>query len=222
MNNFNLNYDEEQEVPPHLSNDPSYMSFSGQDPNYAFGSLLPHDSDPSLQSFERPQPDLEGRMSHVMLNYDQTSGLSMPMNLDPTNAFAYNAPTYPSTTMGTMGIPQFQSTYPPFQQSMAVYSQPVPLARKDQYDTSTDSAMNFEDSGFSARNSDRSQLQAPRIQRRVDKPQPGPRTSQPVAIQPKKPPPAPGEFSCARHGPSILTKESGSLAGAGKARNWQD
>jgi hypothetical protein len=33
-----------------------------------------------------------------------------------------------------------------------------------------------------------------RVQRRVERPQLGPRPSQPVAIQPKKPAPTPGKF----------------------------
>jgi pre-rRNA-processing protein SRD1 len=143
------------------------MIHPGQVGSYAFSAMLPQDADLPLQNFERTQPpDLEGRMSNVMLAYDGASSASMPMNLDPTQAFAYDAPAYPATTMG---MPQYhQSTYPSFQPTMPVYSQPT-LGRRDLYDTSTDSTANFEDSDFSGRNSDRSQVQA-RAPRRPERP----------------------------------------------------
>jgi hypothetical protein len=195
MNSFNLEYDDDERDPSsQLPSDPSYLAFPGQVGSYAYGAMLPQDSALPLQSFERSQPpDLEGRMSNVMLAYDPASGVSMPMNLDPTNAFAYDAQAYPPTTMG-MGMPQFHHTYPPYHSSMPGYSQPISQARKEQYDTSTDSTVNLEDSDFSGRNSDRSQVQAPRVPRRVEKPQPASRPSQPVAIQPRKPAPLLGKF----------------------------
>jgi pre-rRNA-processing protein SRD1 len=180
MDNYNLQYDDEQD-PSSLPAE-SYLGFPGQVGNYAYGAMLPQDAALPPQNFERSQPpDLEGRLSNVMLTYNPT-GVSMPMNIDPTNAFAYDAQAYPPTTMG---MPQFQSAYAPFQPSVPGYAQPTP-ARKEPYDTSTDSTVNFEDSDFSARNSDRSQV-PPRAPRRVEKLQPAPRPSQPVAIQPKKP-----------------------------------
>ncbi|CAG7958938.1 unnamed protein product [Penicillium salamii] len=204
--NFNIDYADDQELP-----DPSYMPFPGQVGNYAFGAMLPQDSNLPLQNFERTQPGLEGRMSNVMLAYEGANAVSMPMNMDPTNAFAYDAPAYPPSTMG---MPQYQTTYATFQQSMPVYSRP-PLARREQYDTSTDSTANFEDSDFSARNSDRSQVAA-RASRRVDRPQPGPRPSQPVAIQPKKPAPAQEDISPGLEKPEIgKTEHTGIYSSSG-------
>ncbi|KAJ5555494.1 hypothetical protein N7461_003964 [Penicillium sp. DV-2018c] len=119
MNNF-IEYDDESKDPSQHP-DASYMAFPGQAGNYdAFGAILPQNSDLPLQNFDRSQPpDLEGHMSNVMINYGiPTSNVSMPINLDTTNAFAYNVPTsYPPT----MGIPpmdqsQLQSTYQAFQQ----------------------------------------------------------------------------------------------------------
>jgi pre-rRNA-processing protein SRD1 len=199
------------------------MTFPTQVGNYAFGAMLPQDANLPVQSFERPPLDLEGRMSNVMLAYDSMPNpLSMPTNLDPNSAYAYSIPTtYPATSMGLtqMEQPQFQPPYQSFPQSMPVsyypqahsqlpqpqpQPQPAPLARKDPYDTSTDSTANFEDSDFSGQTSDRLQVQ---MQPRSQRPPPqerrlqpaGPyRASQPVAIQPKKPVPAKGEL-CARY-----------------------
>lgn len=168
--------------------DASYLPFSGQVPNYAFGAMLPQDANLPLQNFERTQqPDLSGRMSNVMLAYEAAAGASMPMNLDPTTAFAYETPPYPATTMGI----QFQSTYPPFQQSMPAFTEPPP--RREQYETTTETTANFEDSDVSGRNSDRSQVPT-RAPRRLERPLGHTRPSQPVAIQPKKPPPVIGEY----------------------------
>lgn len=207
MNNFNLEYDDEHQVPSHP--DPSYTTFPNQG-NYAFSAMLPQDADLPLQNLARSQPsDLEGPRSNVMLTYDgiPTSGISMPMNMNATNAYTYDIPTtYPTTTMGIhpqMDHSQFQSTYPPYPHSMTVphYSQQLaPPARMERYDTSTDSTANFEDSDFSGRTSDWSQAQA-QVQRAQQQPperrlpaaQPY-RPSQPVAIQPKKPVAAKGEL----------------------------
>jgi pre-rRNA-processing protein SRD1 len=217
--NFNIDYDRDDSGDSGGSqplHDPSYMTFPSQVGNYAFSAMLPQDANIPLQSFERPPQDLEGRMSNVMLTYDtMPNTVSMPTNLDPNNAFAYNIPaTYPATTMGLtqMEQPQFQSAYQPFPPSMPVsfyphahshVPQPQPqsasLARKEPYDTSTDSTANFEDSDFSGQTSDRSHVQMqqqPRPQRppQERRLQPaGPyRASQPVAIQPKKSVPAKG------------------------------
>ncbi|CAG8025008.1 unnamed protein product [Penicillium olsonii] len=199
--NFNIDYTDEQDLP-----DASYMPFPGQVGNYAFGAMLPQDSNLPLQNFDRSQPG----MSNVMLAYEGANAVSMPMNLDPANAFAYDA-AYPPTTMG---MPQYQTTYPPFQQSMPMYSRPA-LARREQYDTSTDSTANFEDSDFSARNSDRSQVPA-RAPRRLERPQPGPRPSQPVAIQPKKPAPAQEDISPGLEKPGIgKTEHTGIYSSSG-------
>jgi hypothetical protein len=214
MNNF-IEYDDESQdssQPP----DASYMTFPGQVGNYEFSGILPQDTDLPLQNFGRSQPpDLEGRMSNVMLNYGiPTSGVSMPMNLDITNAFAYNVPTsYPPTmAIPPMDHSQFQPTYPAFTQTMPLPRYPQqagPLAgplSRNEYDTGTDSA-NFEDSDFSGRTSDRSQVQ-PRSQRQPERrlqPAGQPyRPSQPVAIQPKKPLPAKGELCLGHSSPLTL------------------
>ncbi|CDM32394.1 transcriptional regulator family: GATA type zinc finger [Penicillium roqueforti] len=201
MNSFNLDYDDEHQVPSQPTN-PPYTTFSNQN-NYAFSAMLSQDADLPLQNFARSQPsDLEGPRSNAMLTYDgiPTSGISMPMNTNATNAYSYDIPaTYPAI----MGLPpqmdhsQFQSAYPPFPQPMPLpqYSEPARPAPKERYDTSTDSTANFEDSDFSGRTSDWSQAQAPvQVQRAQRQPperrlpvgQPY-RPSQPVAIQPKKP-----------------------------------
>lgn len=215
MNSY-LEYNESQEDPsqPLPAHDASYMTFPNVG-NYAFGAMLPQDGDLPPQNFERP--DLEGRMSNVMLAYDgiPTSGVSMPMNLDPPDAFAYNVPTTYSAAMGIppqMDHSQFQSTYPSYPpMSMARYTQPTqhstqqplhqptsqptqqpgPLDHKELYDTTTDSTANLEESDFSGRTSDRLQVQ-PRTQRppperRLQAVGQPYRPSQPVAIQPKKP-----------------------------------
>ncbi|KAJ5780909.1 hypothetical protein N7457_006069 [Penicillium paradoxum] len=212
---FTLEYDESQEPPP----DPSYMTFPH---NYGFGAMLPQDADLPLQNFDR-QPGLEGRMSNVMLTYEgiPTSGVSMPVSLDPTNAFAYNA------TYSTMGVPpqmdhsQFQSTYP-YSSSMSIprYSQHAPPVRKEPYDTSTESTANFEDSDFSGRMSDRSYAQtqapaqppapAPPPERRLQPASQPYRPLQPVPIQPKKPVTAKDDLSPGLEKPEIgKTKHTG-------------
>ncbi|KAJ5566294.1 transcriptional regulator family: GATA type zinc finger [Penicillium sp. DV-2018c] len=197
MNNF-IEYDDESKDPSQHP-DASYMAFPGQAGNYdAFSAILPQNSDFPLQNFDRSQPpDLEGHMSNVMTNYGiPTSNVSMPINLDTTNAFAYNVPTsYPPTmAIPPMDQSQLQSPYQAFQQPNPPPPYPqqaLPLSGNE-YDTATNSA-NFEDSDFSGRASDRSQVQ-PRTQRQAERrtqPAGQPyRPSQPVAIQPKKPQPA--------------------------------
>ncbi|KAJ5372148.1 hypothetical protein N7517_004154 [Penicillium concentricum] len=212
MDSFTLEYDDEQGSSSQPSN-PSYIpAFSNG--NYAFSAMLPQDADLPLQNFARSQPsDLE--RSNVMPTYGiPTSGISMPLNIDATNAYAYDLPTtYPATTMGMppqIDHSQFQSTYPPFP-SMTVprYSQQLaPPARKELYD-STDSTANFEDSDFSGRTSNWShahpQVQIQRAQRHPERrlpPQPY-RVSQPVAIQPKKPVTAKKDISPGLEKPEI-------------------
>ncbi|KAJ5335410.1 hypothetical protein N7452_007813 [Penicillium brevicompactum] len=206
-NSFNLEYDDEH---PNLP-DPNYLPFPGQVGNYAFGAMLPQDSDLPLQNFDRSQPaNLEGRMSNVMLAYEGAA-VSMPMTLDPANAFAYDAPAYPPTTMG---MPQYQPSYPAYQQPMPGYPQPPP-GRREQHDTSTDSTANFEDSDVSGRNSDRSQVPG-RAPRRLERPQLGPKPPHPVAIQPKKPAPAQEDISPGLEKPEIgKTKHTGIYSSSG-------
>ncbi|KAJ5162412.1 White collar 1 protein [Penicillium capsulatum] len=218
MNGFNLDYarDESQDpgdgaashLPP--SHDPSLMSFPhGHVGNYPFGTVLPQDSDLALQGFERPsgsQAGLEGRLSGVMLAYDPAHAAgSMPMNLDASGPFGFDAPTtYPATSMGLAPPMDETQLHPAF----ASYSQPLPHTtgqylppsttpaqiqpREDQpyHNLGSNPTGSFEDSDFS-RASERSQLRVPRpIQERprVSPGQPAShRPSQPVAIQPKKP-----------------------------------
>ncbi|KAK4869746.1 hypothetical protein LT330_005470 [Penicillium expansum] len=225
MNTFNLEYDEEHQDSSQPPN-PSYTTFSNG--NYAFGTMLPQNTDLPLQNFARAQPsDLQGPRSNIMLTYDgvPTSGISMPMNMNATNAYTYDvSATYPATTMGMppqMDHSQFQSTYPPFAPSMTIphYSQPAHPARNEPYDITTDSTANFEDSDFSGRTSDWSQAQAQaqaqvqvqRVQRqpperRLPSGQPY-RASQPVAIQPKKPVAAKEDFSPGLEKPEIGNTE---------------
>lgn len=199
MNSFNLEYDDEQGSHPQY---PSYTTFSNQG-NYAFSAMLPQNADLPLQNFARSQPsDLEEPRSNAMLTYDglSTSGISMPMSMNATNAYTYNIPTtYSATTMGMppqMDHSQFQSTYPAFPPSMTIphYPQPAPPACNELYDTTIDSTANFEDSDFSGRTSDwshaQAQVQVQRAQRqplgrRLPAGQPY-RAPQPVAIKPKK------------------------------------
>ncbi|KAK9860982.1 hypothetical protein MYU51_006443 [Penicillium brevicompactum] len=206
-NSFNLEYDDEH---PNLP-DPNYLPFPGQVGNYAFGAMLPQDSDLPPQNFDRSQPaNLEGRMSNVMLAYEGAA-VSMPMTLDPANAFAYDAPAYPPTTMG---MPQYQPSYPAYQQPMPGYPQPPP-GRREQHDTSTDSTANFEDSDVSGRNSDRSQVPG-RAPRRLERPQLGPKPPHPVAIQPKKPAPAQEDISPGLEKPEIgKTEHTGIYSSSG-------
>lgn len=200
MNSFNLEYDDEQGSNPQ---NPLYTSFPSQG-NYAFSAMLPQNADLPLQNFARSQPsDLEEPRSNVMPTYDglSTSGISMPMNMNATNAYTYNIPnTYSATTMGMppqVDHSQFQSTYPLFPPSMMTphYPQLAPPICNEIYDTTTDSTANFENSDFSGRTSDwshaQAQVQVQRAQRqplerRLPAGQPY-RASQPVAIQPKKP-----------------------------------
>ncbi|KAJ5680394.1 hypothetical protein N7536_011533 [Penicillium majusculum] len=216
MNSFNLEYDDEQgSNPPN----PLYTSFLNQG-NYAFSAMLPQNADLPLQNFARSQPsDLEEPRSNLMLTYDglSTSGISMPMNMNATNAYTSNIPTTYSPT--TMGMPpqidhsQFQSTYPPFQPSMMIpnYPQHAPPAHNEIYNTTTDSTANFEDSDFSGRTSDWSHAQAhvqaqraqrQPLERRLPAGQPY-RVSQPVAIQPKKPVATKEDFSPGLEKPEI-------------------
>ncbi|KAJ5124658.1 uncharacterized protein N7515_008483 [Penicillium bovifimosum] len=210
MSNF-IEYDDESQDSSQLP-DASYMTFPGQVGNHAFSGILPQDPDFPLQNFSQSQPpDLEGRMSNVMINYGiPTSSVSMPMNLDTTNAFAYNVPTsYPSTmSIPPMDQSQFQSTYPAFQQTISFppHPQQAALLSRNEYDTGTDFA-NFEDSDFSGRTSDQSQVQS-RTQRQAERrlqPAAQPyRPSQPVAIKPKKPLPAKSELCLGHSSPLTL------------------
>ncbi|OQE16925.1 hypothetical protein PENFLA_c026G07214 [Penicillium flavigenum] len=202
MNSFSLEYDDEYQLTSQAPNH-SYTTFPNQG-SYAFSAMLPQDADLPLQNFARSQPsDLDGQRSNVMLTYDAmpTSGISMPMNMNATNAYTYDIPaTYPATTVGMppqMDHSQFQTTYPLFPNAMAVpyYSQLSPPAFSGPYNMSTDLTANFEDSNFPGRTSDWSQAQV-RVQvqrahrqppeRRLPTGQPY-RALQPVAIQPKKP-----------------------------------
>lgn len=210
MNGFDLDYsatnrDDEEDVRDGVLQS-SLMDFPG---SYAFSAMLPHDGDLNLPSFDRPgqqQGDLEGRLPNVMLTYDSipSTGVSMPMSLDASNAFAFDVPTsYPSTTMGLsarLDQPQLQNVFSPFAQSMdpsgQYLQQPsAPQSRKDAYNTATGSSGSYEDSDFS-RTSDRSQMSMSRPSQRF--PQYGQQSSyrslQPVAIQPKKPAAVKGEF----------------------------
>ncbi|CAG7998087.1 unnamed protein product [Penicillium nalgiovense] len=167
MNNFSLEYDDEYQLTSQAPNY-SYTTFPNQG-SYAFSAMLPQDADLPLQNFARSQPsDLDGQRSNDMLTYDgiPISGISMPMNMNATNAYTYDIPaTYPAITVGMppqMDHSQFQSTYPPFPYAMAVphYSQLAPPAFSGPYNMSTGSTANFEDSDFSGRTSDWSQAQA--------------------------------------------------------------
>ncbi|KAJ5520606.1 PAS fold-3, partial [Penicillium fimorum] len=189
MDNFTLEYDDEQGPSSQPSN-PSYLpAFSNG--NYAFGAMLPQGADLPLQNFARPQPsDLE--QTNVMPTYGiPTSGISMPLNMD-TNTYAYDIPTtYPTTTIEMpphIDHSQFQPTYPPFSMTVPRYSQQLALpARKELYDP-TDSTANFGDSDFSGRTSDWSHVHPQvQVQRAQRQPPQSYRVSQPVPIQPKKP-----------------------------------
>lgn len=222
MNGFTLDFtgahrDESQDprndVASHLppAHDPSLMGFpSSHVGNYPFGGLLPHEGDLALQGFDRPsgpQADLEGRLSGVMLAYDSANaGASMPMNLDTSGHFAFDAPTtYPAASMGlapTMDQTQIHPVYNPFSQPLPHTTGPylqhlsapshLPPHKEQPYNNlGPGSTGSFEDSDFS-RASERPRLQNPRpIQERPRASQAGqpiaPRASQPVAIQPKKP-----------------------------------
>ncbi|KAJ5254396.1 hypothetical protein N7524_011576 [Penicillium chrysogenum] len=202
MNSFSLEYDDEYQLTSQAPNH-SYTTFPNQD-SYAFRAMLPQDADLPLQNFERSQPsDLDGQRSNVMLTYDAmpTSGISMPMNMNATNAYTYDIPaTYPATTREMppqTDQSQFQTTYSPFPHAMAVphFPQLAPPAFSGPYNMSTPSIANFEDSHFSGRTSAWSQAQV-QVQVQRGRPQlpehhlPNGRTYrtlQPVAIQPKKP-----------------------------------
>lgn len=224
MNSFTLDYsagrDDSQDsgdrIRPHLppslsSHDASLMGFPhSQVGNYAFSAMVPPEGDLSLQAFDRPsgpQGDLEGRLSNVMLAYESgpNPGVTMPVNLDAGNTFAYDVPTtYPTTSMGLvppMGQNQIHPAFSPFSQSFLPAGQylqqppsapPPPLPHKEPYPTSTNSTGSFEDSDFS-RPSEASQVRGKQrpTQERQRPPPYGPSTSyrpqQPVAIQPKKP-----------------------------------
>ncbi|KAJ5816877.1 hypothetical protein N7447_009110 [Penicillium robsamsonii] len=212
MDHFTLEFDDEQG--PSQPSNPSYLpAFSNG--NYAFGAMLPQDADLPLQNFARSQPsDLE--RTNVIPTYGiPSSGISMPLNMDATDAYAYDIPTtYLATTIGMpphIDHSQIQPTYPSFP-SMTVprYSQQLaPPARKELYD-STDSTANFEDSDFSDRTSDWSHLH-PQVQVQRAQQQPPERrlpaqpyrVSQPVPIQPKKPVTAKKDISPGLEKPEI-------------------
>lgn len=227
MNSFNLDYsgahrDESQDPrdggSSHLqsslaAHDPSLMGFPNSHVgDYPFGAMLPQHGDLGLQTFDRPpgqQEDHEGRLSGVMLTYDSAnSGVSMPLNLDGSGAFAYDAPaTYPASSMGLappMDHTALHSGFHPFPQSLphapghylqqpSAPSQIQPRKDHQPYPIlDPNTTGNFANSGVS-RAAERSQQQVPRPiqeQQRIPQPaQPAPyRASQPVAIQPKKKP----------------------------------
>ncbi|KAJ6153817.1 White collar 1 protein [Penicillium chermesinum] len=128
--------------------------------------MLPQDGDLTLANFDRippSQPELEGHLSDVMLNYESvpSSGVSMPLSLDATNAF-YVPTTYPAAPMGH--APSLDQT----QLHLDIPSVSATFA----------GARTQPGSGATT---------GPGRAR----PQPSPlRATQPVAIQPKKPPPA--------------------------------
>lgn len=190
--------------PPTSTHDPSsYMAFD----SFAFTTMSQGDDVP-LQNYGRPtapQPDLEGRLSNVMLAYDPipSSGVSIPVNLDASNAFAYDVPaTYPTTSMGIapqMDQSQFHPTFSPYPQTLpqqiGQYTQHPDPNAKEPYTANNDSSGSFEDSSFS-RASDQSQKPVPAAQQTRERTRPlqasdssaSYRAPQPVAIQPKKPP----------------------------------
>ncbi|KAJ5219823.1 White collar 1 protein [Penicillium chermesinum] len=209
MDSF-LEYRESRDdvLQPSLSQDAALMGFPDSHvANYDF-PMLPQDGDLTLANFDRippSQPELEGHLSDVMLNYESvpSSGVSMPLSLDATNAF-YVPTTYPAAPMGhapSLDQTQLHSTYPQFQphlpaQYLQQQRQQPPLralpARKELYTSGNSSTASLDDLDFS-RPSERSPaLARPLVQGRA-RPQPSPlRATQPVAIQPKKPPPAQG------------------------------
>lgn len=191
---------------PSSAHHPSYLGFD----NYPF-TMMPQGDGLQLQSFGRPTapPDLEGQMSNVMLAYNPNSstGASMPVNLDASNAFAYDE----ATSMGVASqIVQSQfhpafSTFPPtMPQHIAQYAQHSapggpPPGRKEPYNTSDNSLGSLEGSDFSCA-SDRSQMPPRATQQTQDRLQAsGPGASyhapHPVAIQPKKPSAAKSELA---------------------------
>lgn len=217
LNGFDLNYpandrDDSQDArdgvlqPSLSSHDPALMDFPN---SYAFGAMLPDETDLPLQSFNRPdqqQGDLEGRLSSVMLTYDSipSTVVSMPMSLDPASAFAYDVPTsYPATSLGLaaqLDQSQLHPSFSPFAQSMPptgqyLQQQSAPQARKDSYNTASASTGSFEGSDFS-RASDRSQVHASRANQRFQQygQSASYRAPQPVAIQPKRPVTVKGEL----------------------------
>lgn len=201
---YSLDYrrDEPHDEDEQISHDPSLLNFAN---SYAFNPMLSQDGDMPLQSFDRtaPQSDLEGRLSNVMLTYDTdpSGGVSLPMNLDGVDAFAFEAPTtYPGTSMGLAPALEHSQlhSFSPFMQSMPQVTQasqyiqqPSALQpRKDTYNTGSNSSGSLEESDL-LRASDRSQVpvqpiaQDQRFQQHI---QPAPyRPPQPVAIQPKRP-----------------------------------
>lgn len=213
VNNYALNYStarDDSEDPrdtisgnlhPSLaSQDPSVMAFANSG-NYGFNPMLAQeDGDLSLQSFNRASagPDLEGRMSNVMLAYDSVPNpVSMPLNLDASGAFAYDLPTsYPATTMGlapSMDNRTLQQNFPTFAQSLPqtnqfLQQQPPPASNPK-------SNGNFEDSDYSRASDTAQQQTQTRPSRPIQERQRVPQYNQPtpygvpppVAIQPKQP-----------------------------------
>lgn len=210
MDGFGLDYgcngshDEVPALEQSLSQDPALMGFSDSHvANYDFSAMLHQDSDLALANFDRipgTQAGLEGRLSNVMLNYDSvpSSGASMSLSLDNSNAFTYAPTTYPAASMSLappIDQSQLHPTFSPFSQPLPpaapyLQQQPTLAARNEQYNSAS-STTRSEDSGFS-RASERSQAPARQsVQERARQPPFGPpsslRGSQPVAIQPKKP-----------------------------------
>lgn len=192
------------------NNGPTLIDFSN---GYDFSSMLSADDELPLQSFDRSgqqQGDLEGRLSNVMLTYDSmpSTGASMPMSMDANSAFAFDGPSsYPATTMGLvtqLDQPQLQPTFPPFTQPLPLANQymqqqDAPQSHKGTYNNNNNytagSTGSYDDSDFS-RASDRSQVPMSGPSQRFSQygqPASSFRSSQPVAIQPKKPVAVKGE-----------------------------
>ncbi|KAJ5572783.1 White collar 1 protein [Penicillium hetheringtonii] len=232
VNNYALNYStarDDSEDPrdtisgnlhPSLaSQDPSVMAFANSG-NYGFNPMLAQeDGDLSLQSFNRASagPDLEGRMSNVMLAYDSVPNpVSMPLNLDASGAFAYDLPTsYPATTMGlapSMDNRTLQQNFPTFAQSLPqtnqfLQQQPPPASNPK-------SNGNFEDSDYSRASDTAQQQTQTRPSRPIQERQRVPQYNQPtpygvpppVAIQPKQPALNRGD----RHSTGLATPDAAS------------
>ncbi|KAJ5885286.1 White collar 1 protein [Penicillium taxi] len=110
MSSYTFDYeDESEDMQLPLPNDPSLISYNNVD--YSF-SMLPHDGQMAIP-YDRPP--------NVMLAYDPANQgvgvgvVTMPMNADPTNAFAYHMPpNYLPTPMASMN--QQLQAYSPFPQ----------------------------------------------------------------------------------------------------------
>ena len=222
MNSFNLDYsvgrddsqDAENGLPALLASslsahDASLMGYPNHHVGqYAFSAMVPPDGDLSLQAFERPagpHEDLEGLLPNAMFTFEPGSnpGMSMPMNFDPGNTFAYDVPTtYPTTPSGfapSLGQNQMSLGFSHYPQSFVhsdQYLQQPPTAtiphHIEPYSVNPNLTADFDDSD-SSRNNGR---QLVRVQQRLNQerqrqpPYERPilrRPQQPVAIQPKRP-----------------------------------